>query len=108
MVGFQTLAVAGRTRVIQLMTLVEEEGNLILRTAHFTLLVEQWDREREPLRYELVELTDQKASFNCLDPLESLPETITYERVDKNHLNIEFQVRETPPVTVRLSRNGGG
>ena len=48
MVGMFRLVVAGQTRVVQLMTLVEEEPGVILSLNHFTPQLQRWEREEEP------------------------------------------------------------
>ena len=42
MVGMFRLVVAGQTRVVQLMTLVEEEPGVILSLNHFTPQLQRW------------------------------------------------------------------
>ena len=104
MVGMFRLVVAGQTRVVQLMTLVEEEPGVILSLNHFTPQLLRWEREEEPLRFLLIELTEAKAVFNCLSPQESLPEQMIYLQADQDALAIEFRSRGKTTTVLNLTR----
>ena len=104
MVGMFRLVVAGQTRVVQLMTLVEEEPGVILSLNHFTPQLQRWEREKEPLRFLLTELTEAKAIFKCLSPQESLPDQINYQRPGQEALAIEFRTRGETTTLLQLTR----
>ena len=104
MVGMFRLVVAGRTRVVQLMTIVEEEPGVILSLNHFTPQLQHWEREKEPLRFLLTELTEARAIFQCLSPQESLPDQMNYQRPGQDALDIEFRSRGETTSMLRLTR----
>ena len=105
MVGMFRLVVAGQTRVVQLMTIVEEEpGVMIFSLNHFTPQLQRWEREKEPLRFLLTELTEAKAIFKCLSPQESLPDQINYQRPGQEALAIEFRTRGETTTLLQLTR----
>lgn len=97
--GMFRLVVAGQTRVVELRTVLEEADGLILRLNHFTPALQRWEREPEPLKYRLVELTTGRAVFESETPRESLPERIIYLRA-KGRLTVERQSQG--PTTTRL------
>ena len=104
MVGMFRLVVTGQTRVVQLMTLVEEEPGVILSLNHFTPQLQRWEREEKPLRFLLIELTEAKAVFNCLSPQESLPEQMIYHKGGQDALAIEFRSRGETTTVLDLTR----
>ena len=104
MVGMFRLVVAGQTRVVQLMTIVKEEPGVILSLNHFTPQLRRWEREKEPLRFLLTELTEAKASFKCLSPQESLPDQIIYQQPGQDALDIEFRSRGETTSVLQLTR----
>ncbi len=104
MVGMFRLVVAGQTRVVQLMTLGEEDPGVILSLNHFTPQLQRWEREKKPLRFLLMELTEARAVFNCLRPQESLPEQMIYQKAAQNALTIEFRSRGETTTLLQLTR----
>ena len=104
MVGMFRLVVAGQTRVVQLMTLGEEEPGVILSLNHFTPQLQRWKGEDEPLRFLLIELSEARAVFNCLRPQESLPEQMIYQKAAQNALTIEFRSRGETTSVLDLTR----
>ena len=104
MVGMFRLVVAGQTRVVQLMTIVEKESGVILSLNHFTPQLQRWEREKEPLRFLLTELTEAEAIFKCLSPQESLPDQMNYQWAGQDELDIEFRSRGETTTVLQLTR----
>jgi len=107
MVGMFRLVVAGQTRVVQLMTIVEQEPGVILSLNHFTPQLLRWEREREPLRFLLTELTGTRAVFKCLSDQDSLPDQMIYQQPDQNALAIEFRSQGETTTVLGLTRMEG-
>ncbi len=104
MMGMFRLVVAGRTRVVQLMTVTEEEPGVVLSLNHFTPQLRRWEREIDPLQFLLTELTRVRAVFNCLTPQESLPEQMIYQQPNRDTLTIEYRSRGETTAVVHLTR----
>ena len=104
MVGMFRLVVAGQTRVVQLMTIVEQEPGVILSLNHFTPQLQRWEREKEPLRFLLTELTEARAVFKCLSPQESLPDRMIYQQPGQDALAIEFRSHGETTTVLGLTR----
>ncbi len=104
MVGMFRLVVAAQTRVVQLMTIVEEEPGVILSLNHFTPQLQRWEQEKEPLRFLLTELTQAQAIFKCLSPQESLPDQMIYQQPGQDALRIEFRSHGETTTVLQLTR----
>ena len=104
MVGMFRLVVAGQTRVVQLMTIVEKESGVILSLNHFTPQLQRWEREKETLRFLLTDLTEAEAIFKCLSPQESLPDQMNDQRAGQDELDIEFRSRGETTTVLQLTR----
>ncbi len=97
------LVIAGQTRVLELRTLLEEEKAVILRLNHFTPALRRWEREQEPLVYQLVGLTSSRAVFDGLKVQEGSPGRIIYEQV-RGELTIELQSQGRTTSKLHLRR----
>ena len=106
MAGLFRLVVAGRTRVVQLMTLAEDDPGLVLNLNHFTPHLQRWEEEKSPVRFLLTELTADRAVFSGLSTQESLPGEIVYQRPGSDTLVLEYRSRGETTQSVRLNRRG--
>ncbi|HRY44137.1 MAG TPA: DUF6265 family protein [Thermoanaerobaculia bacterium] len=63
MVGAWRLSISGRARLFELLTLMEEEGRVVLRIRHFDAKGVAWEEKDRPLVLPLVEKGTRQAVF---------------------------------------------
>lgn len=63
MVGAWRLSISGRARLFELLTLMEEEGRVVLRIRHFDAKGVAWEEKDRPLVLPLVEKGTRRAVF---------------------------------------------
>ena len=94
MMGIFKLVNEEKTNFYELIIITEEEESLVLKLKHFHADLRGWEEKEEYLEAKLVKLEDRKAYF----------EGFTYERIDKENLNIYVLLGEGEEVSeVKLS-----
>lgn len=77
MIGMFRLTANDKTRVIEFMTLVEEEDGVVYRFKHFNPDYTTWE-PNAPLIFDLIELSDRKAVFES--SVQMKPRRLIYRR----------------------------
>ena len=72
------LTVENEVKFYELVTIVEENGTLIMRLRHFDGKMIGWEAKDEPLDFKLVQITDGKVYFD----------EFTFERVGEDEMTI--------------------
>ena len=78
MMGAFQLISKGNISFYELMTIVEENGSLVLRLKHFDSKLHGWEEQDETEDFELLKMTDKKAYFDGL----------TFEYVNRKAMNV--------------------
>lgn len=103
MVGMWRLAVGGRVKVFELLTLVEEDGKVVLRLRHFDPRSVAREEKESPLALPLVEKRKDVAVFEGLEGGGLL--RLTYRREGKR-LTVSLEKGAEPAQLYRFERAG--
>lgn len=101
MVGTWRLSVKGRVRVVELLTLVEEEGKVVLRLRHFDGRGIAWEEKDSPLVLPLVSKGKDLAVFEGQEA--AAPLRLTYRR-EGSTLTVTLEKGKEPPQLYRFQR----
>lgn len=103
MVGAWRLSRSGRAKLFELLTLMEEEGHVVLRIRHVDAKGVSWEEKDRPLVLPLVEKGAGRAVFEGLEGDGLL--RISYRR-EAESLTVEIEKPEKPLQRFRFGRAG--
>ncbi len=103
MVGAWRLSVSGRAKLFELLTLMEEEGHVILRIRHVDAKGVAWEEKDRPLVLPLVEKGARRAEFEGQEGEGTL--RISYRR-EAESLTVEIEKTGKPAQVFRFRRAG--
>ncbi|MHB8797160.1 MAG: DUF6265 family protein [Thermoanaerobaculia bacterium] len=103
MVGAWRLSLSGRAKLFELLTLMEEEGRVVLRIRHFDAKGVAWEEKDRPLVLPLVEKGERRAVFEGTEAEGLL--RISY-RQDAELLTVEIEKTGKPMQSFRFRRAG--
>lgn len=103
MVGAWRLSQSGRAKLFELLTLVEEEGRVVLRIRHVDAKGVAWEEKDRPLVLPLVEKGAWRAVFEGPEGEGTL--RISYRR-EPESLTVEIEKTGKPAQSFRFRRAG--
>jgi hypothetical protein len=103
MVGAWRLSLSGRAKLFELLTLMEEEGRVVLRIRHFDAKGVAWEEKDRPLVLPLVEKGTRRAVFEGTEGEGLL--CISY-RQEGDSLTVEIAKTGKPVQSFRFLRAG--
>lgn len=107
---FRWLRADGQPRVYEILSISEEDGEVLLRLRHFSATMIAWEERDAPIVLRREDGGNGRASFVNV-AADGLPERYVFERSGENELRIDVLFREATgaaPIRLDLSRGPCG
>ena len=102
---FRWIGANGSTRVVEILTIVEQDDEVILRLRHFDLALKPWASEETPPTLRLAEATKNRAAF-VSDDASDLAGVVYEVEDDELVITVSFKDAGRAPLVLPLSRGG--